>query len=267
MSILASSWQKLTWGNQHFERLEKALREALDPKAHPVTVESHIDAAQKLSVRVASVPTIPRDCSLIVGDVIHSYRASLDHAAWALVRKARQRLSARQEADVAFSMSWTRAAFDNKRAQRLPGITDEEFALISRYQPYRRTKEGARMRLLQRLSNTDKHRELIVAVMQAWPDSRLRVRAVGYSVPISSVRYMYSRPVQLRVGMLVLEAQLRPLLGVQREVHMEGHISAYPALRQRDTHLTGPPPLSVYDALGSISETINAFLTQLVRIL
>lgn len=80
---------KIARAGQHFVELERQIGTFLDPKnnAYPVTTQVESDGS-KHTFRLAHPKRAPvEDWGLLVGDIVHNLRASLDHIAWQLALK------------------------------------------------------------------------------------------------------------------------------------------------------------------------------------
>jgi hypothetical protein len=167
---LATAWAKFNWASKHMDAVDAALTRTLDPNKHPVTMNTKIEGDPPLgataTLYVTSLPRIRADCGLTLGDVIHNFRSSLDHLAWALVKiGSNPRPKAPEQ--VYFPMARSYKRWTERIDLWLPGVPSEYRAVIRRYQPYRRGNHSKAVRWLQRLSNTDKHRVLLPTVINA----------------------------------------------------------------------------------------------------
>jgi hypothetical protein len=119
------------------------------------------------TVRFGSdAPNLSEDFPMILGDAVHNYRGALDHLTWELVRRFSTRLSPSDARKVQFPMHNNAKDFDNWKERRTPGVPDKPHrALLKRYQPYRSGDGPKAVRWLRRLSDHDKHRDLIPTVV------------------------------------------------------------------------------------------------------
>jgi hypothetical protein len=129
---------------------------ATDPRLH----------WKSYTLYISHVPIIPRFAGILLGEAIQSFRCSLDYLTWSLVqRHTRSRISERKKKDIQFPMYRSRNGFYNDIKRRLPNVPPAECTFFERYQPYRRSPAGRSIRYLQALSNTDKHRIIVPAVL------------------------------------------------------------------------------------------------------
>jgi len=92
--------------------------------------------------------------SVVVGEIVHNLRASLDYLVYALARAD----SGRTQHGTQFPIADTAQLFTARRNTFLKGVSEENVAVIRKYQPY----SGCDWtRTLRELSNTDKHRDLV----------------------------------------------------------------------------------------------------------
>lgn len=166
-----SAWLK--WGRAvaHAQALDADIeRAAAETKTQPVgTIRIEYQPERHgFSVFVETTQDIPILWSVMLGDVVFDFRASLDHLAWALVQRGSRagQLTPFQESGVYFpiatSASHLRAMLSSGRP-KLPGVRRADLAIVRRHQPYLRGKTRApwhALAILDRLSNIDKHRQI-----------------------------------------------------------------------------------------------------------
>jgi hypothetical protein len=134
-----------------------------DPKRHCIVITTGPD----------EVPAVfPVQMGLLLGDIVHNYRSSLDHLAWALYKRGRTpNLSKTKEKSVAFPIANERTGFNGSLESKLPGVRRTDAAIVRRYQPYKtakRYRDRHLFRVLAKLSNDDKHR--VIQPIQAVPE-------------------------------------------------------------------------------------------------
>lgn len=120
--------------------------------------------AQRLKIKIPVPPNIP----LIIGDCVHSLRCSLDYLVWQLVIAEGNRPKDCNQ----FPICTTRESFKNAtvKRHRLDGVSPKAAAEIERVQPYNTTQGIESLNtlcVLQKLSNTDKHRRIPLTVASA----------------------------------------------------------------------------------------------------
>lgn len=102
--------------------------------------------------------------AVIIGDVIHNTRSALDHIVAALTEPPELR---ERSSFPIYTEDITQPGFKEQRkafAAATEGLPDDACAFVKRVQPYNRGKDAIRdpLALLNRFSNADKHRELLV---------------------------------------------------------------------------------------------------------
>ncbi len=98
--------------------------------------------------------TCPQHAQVIMGEIVHSLRSTLDNLIWSLAF----RNCGHEVQHTQFVIADTPESFDHQRARRLSGLTTDQITGVERIQPY---NGGTWLSLLAELSNVDKHRHLI----------------------------------------------------------------------------------------------------------
>jgi len=113
----------------------------------------------RLVLREYSEPPPTDRWALLVGDCVHNLRSSLDNLAYALALVKRDPPS--DPHGIGFPIFDDEAAFQMRAVRTLKQLPDDAAALLTSVQPFHHGKETAKrvaLRLLQYLSNNDKHR-------------------------------------------------------------------------------------------------------------
>ncbi|MEW6082992.1 MAG: hypothetical protein AB1607_00195 [Chloroflexota bacterium] len=175
---------------------------------------------------VAYVPVIAIEDCILLGEVIQSFRSSLDYLAWALVAKYCKRvLTEREKRGVQFPMSPNRSHFRRNVGKMLVDVPSRQWAFFEQYQPYKRSLNGKAVRFLQALSNTDKHR-IIVPAMLAPEYSKGNISYGGGDIVKTTFHLKESRSV--RAGAKIVTILLAGDVPKQY-VHMDTNLSVIPA--------------------------------------
>lgn len=163
--LFRSAWLKWAWASAHAKILKSEIRKSAIEfeRQGGVTGVSRYDSKRHCVLVIArTVPDLPVRACLILGDVIHAYRSSLDQLAWALVKRGRTpTLTERAEKLVYFPLQNTPTGFRDCLKTMLPGIKRADIAKVRRFQPYEAGKLNLSrhpLRILAKLSNHDKHR-------------------------------------------------------------------------------------------------------------
>ncbi len=259
----ADSWDKLDWGNQHLKKLKSLLKRAFDPDDHPIAIYPHVARRPGVSLfvtvfSVEAFPQPPPETGLMVGDIIHNFRSALDHMTWELVQLCGQMPkgeSARRQ--IQFPLSPSFSAFKGRFSDRMPGVSKELQTLVQRYQPYRRGDQPRAMRVLQRFSDTDKHRVVVPAVTTP-AEVDLTITGTDCSIVERDLLFKGWRALKHGTPLLLVSAlDDRGLVG-QGKVNVQGHFEAYP------TFSRGVP---IDKSLTYIAATIAKILSQIEDIL
>jgi hypothetical protein len=225
---MASAWAKYHWASKHMDSVNAAIGRSIDPNLHTVALKVDLESQPTRAiamVRIENLPTIRTDLGLALGDVIQNFRAALDHLAWGLVKIGTKPRPSYPEG-VYFPIAKSRVRFDRKIDEWLPGVPDEHRAITRRYQPYRRGDGPKAIRWLVRLSNTDKHRVLIPAVMN---QSRLNLD-IASNWSVLSLEWLVEQPRALHIGTPVLRIDLRRTGAADCQVQVDGQGTLYPSL-------------------------------------
>jgi hypothetical protein len=190
-----------------------------------------------LRVGPGGVPRIlPIHWGLLLGDIVHNYRSSLDHLAWALYKRGRTpSLSKWQEQGVYFPIATTRDQFNSwlvGKRPKLPGVRRTDIAIVRRYQPYKRGPTVRRrhvLKVLDDLAIADKHRT--IQPVQAIPE-RAMYRLLGYTDCIPTGISPRSRRVVLRPSAELGRICVRKT-GPNPEIDVEPHFTVDPAINER----------------------------------
>jgi hypothetical protein len=162
------SWdRKLARAEEHM----KALAEAIEGfvKTEPYEITRHLEAEDADHVYRFSKFTDPPECiGILIGDVVHNLRSSLDHIAFALAKQgsvaAGITMSRNQETGIQFPISDSPEQFNKQIGSgRLLYVEPEAKTIIERLQPYWLRRGDPRkswISVLHRLDITDKHRTI-----------------------------------------------------------------------------------------------------------
>jgi hypothetical protein len=252
---MASAWAKYNWASKHMEAVAKAIQESVDPNTHPISVDVKLEPTHGsvAVVRVTQLPRLRTDYGLKLGDTIQNFRAALDHLAWCLVKLGDDPRPSNPQG-VYFPMAGSGKNFRRRIDGWLPGVSQEHRAIIRRYQPYRSGDQAKAIRRLRNLSNLDKHRILIPAVVSLG-QANLSVMA---NWPMQGMDQLVKGRRALDVGTPLLRVTLLPVLGTQCQVQVQGNLACFPSIGY------GMP---VGDALLLIRSTVKDILDTFDRLL
>lgn len=157
---------KLERARYHIDDLEAQLTTWAHSGHHSVLNEPDPDSGSDcFRIRVVSDPVPTDPFSVIIGDVLHNLRSTLDHLAYALAVKHTSPLPD----DIAKGSEFPIFASDNVNAivRRIRGMDPSAQAVIKSLQPFHRGKDFALdpLWMLYELSNIDKRRLLLVGTV------------------------------------------------------------------------------------------------------
>lgn len=170
---LEGAWKKLRWAKVNLDTLQRETSDFFGDPSDPDSLRGYLD--------IKMPDEIPQDrldppwyWPLLIGDIVQSYRASLDYLAWELARLNLRRLGKdRQPArPTAFPIT-TGPEFWSFDSPKLADIGSDERQLIHDFQPHNDeipTDPPALkppLESLRELSNQDKHKELALLLGQA----------------------------------------------------------------------------------------------------
>ncbi|MFT3894104.1 MAG: hypothetical protein QM730_20935 [Anaerolineales bacterium] len=176
MSILDDAFHKLERGKEQLVDFITIIRRNFDEKSFSYVIKAYPYSKPANSkdplpwhlydVHFETVPVFSKRDGILMGEIIQSFRSSLDYLAWALYSKSGVRVKSSQERQIAFPMLSNSTNLTREFDKRLPNVPASERTFIERYQPYQSTNSAMFIGWLNTLSNTDKHRVIIpVAVM------------------------------------------------------------------------------------------------------
>jgi hypothetical protein len=172
---------------------------------------------------------------LLLGDLVHDYRSSLDHLAWALYKRGRTPdLSDGKERKVVFPIADDRIKFNESLKSKLPGVRRADIAIIRRYQPYKSGKRNLHLhvfRVLDGLSTADKHR--VIQPVQAAPE-RAAYRLIRQTDCVVTRLSPRARRVTLKPGTELARFYVRKT-GPNPEIEVEPRFAVDPAINERLT--------------------------------
>ena len=173
-------WAKIERANEHITYLTDELQRFLDENIsrYRLVMECHDKRDDRLYIIKAfddGIPPVPLRLCVIVGEVLHHLRTSLDHLVWALVLRHHTNPSFK----IAFPVYDTREKYEAAlKAGIVKGVSGKTLPLIERVQPYRDPEpRKSPLFILHDLNITDKHKLLVVAVFSVRPPNAINVDA------------------------------------------------------------------------------------------
>jgi hypothetical protein len=143
---------KLNWAYKRIEQLNGVIDEFVDSDPYGVTVEFNANTRQ-IKYRATKNAVIPDDVPLLVGDIVHNLRASLDYLVTALVRRNGGKITTSTGFPIANSRAEYKPAFYKRKIR---GMRKEAKQIIHDLKPYKGGNDS--LWRLHRLDIIDKHR-------------------------------------------------------------------------------------------------------------
>lgn len=170
---LADAWAKFNWAKKHSQEVKAKIIAWTKPQGHGQTFDveceeyasEYAPRRRVLIYRIGQTRLgIPQDLSLIIGDAIFNFRASLEYLAWQLVRHGTMP-NPKVPENVGWPIYDMEAGFLKNIDRKLPGLLKKHRALVEATQPCR-GKPGKvhPLAVLNSLSRYDKHRKILVVV-------------------------------------------------------------------------------------------------------
>jgi hypothetical protein len=163
---LAEVEERLAWADKHLNSLyAECVQFLAKPWPYEITSERKTDGTtvkDVFSLHILEDP--PPQISLVLSDVLHSLRATLDNIAFALAESHAFHLTSNMRRDSSFPIAETIEGFDPKKVR---AVKPEVFTIIEQAQPYHRSNPALHpLAVLRRLSNLDKHQALHLTYLQ-----------------------------------------------------------------------------------------------------
>jgi hypothetical protein len=170
---LDGCWAKIERANENIKNLEAEIAAFVSPGNQSVIC--HVDHEAKDCHFTAFGQPIPLRFSVLIGEIVHHLRSSLDHLAWALV------LSRHETPDfkTQFPICLTPEKFEvARKGGIMKGISGSAQTIIERVQPYhntnwRSTAHDSPLMIIHDFDNTDKHKLLAVVVSATYSPEKI----------------------------------------------------------------------------------------------
>jgi hypothetical protein len=162
--------KKLEWAQTHLDAFNKAAKAWFEGGRYGFRRNYNVDTGEQVTT-LCGPTELPPDWSLMIGDVIHNMRSSLDTIAYSLVRAS---IYGPLEGDIERKIQFplfkdrgkTGDRFNVFWAKYMPAVPPQAHAIIEQLQPYHGAgpTELHMLGALDDLSNVDKHRHLLLTV-------------------------------------------------------------------------------------------------------
>lgn len=165
--------ERLAWAQRHLQRLDREFRRFLSAERSPYVLHTHVDRESGDYITRIRVQTpLPRDFSLIVGDIVHNVRSALDGLVFQLAIKESGVERAAKTRNLGFPIADTFQGFHGTRKnpnaaqkRRIALLSDVAQRRIELLQPYQTRwywGDPHPLAFIRELSNEDKHRRIVV---------------------------------------------------------------------------------------------------------
>jgi hypothetical protein len=144
---------RLAWAESHLQLFRGEWQKVIDTHAYTFIHEVHADGLNH-RYRAVAVPDLDPKWTLLLGDCIHNLRGALDQLVYELVRIHGGKPALRTQFPVYTEPGGVRVQ---------GGIPDEALRLIESVQPYTKSFDGSRIRLIHHLDLVDRQRQLPLA--------------------------------------------------------------------------------------------------------
>ncbi len=163
---LAGIHAKLRRTEKHIQTIAGEADKLCEDVLAGIVREVHEDVDEQVWVYRGEMPNVPVDWSVIIGEILHNLRSSLDHLVWQLVLDNGHPPGRFNEFPITTDCDGWRKA---KKRGSLKGVSQKHEELIARLQPYTGGMglpfNVAILEAIRKLSNIEKHRHLVVAVV------------------------------------------------------------------------------------------------------
>jgi hypothetical protein len=164
---LDGCWAKIERANENIKSLETEITAFVHPNNYIIV--RNIDHQAMICTFTALGQPIPLRFSVLVSEIVHHLRSSLDHLIWALVVARHQAPNFKVQFPICLAAEKFRSAV---KGGIIKGVSGSAQAIIERVQPYQNTNwrdiaSDDPLAILHDFNNTDKHKLLAVVVSAA----------------------------------------------------------------------------------------------------
>lgn len=156
---LAGIWSKIERANETINNLNSEINALINGDDYKIVSKLNDDATE--CIVSAFGPDPPLRLSVLVGEIVHQFRSSLDHLIWALVIENKNNPTHFHQYPICDTPEKFEYAIEKGN---LEGISGSAKKIVESRQPYKKTKniEKNFLYTLRELNNIDKHRLLII---------------------------------------------------------------------------------------------------------
>jgi hypothetical protein len=203
---------------------------------------------------VTDIQPTPERWSVVIGEIAHDLRSSLDYLAWGAARRPWRRTQ--------FPIFLSRSSWDAKVAPMVKTASEPFLTVMEEAQPYRNldTQRDPRLHwlaILSHISNRDKHR-LLHTTLLALQGAAPRFTAVRDVTSISGLAIQFG-PLEEGTELVRIEIGID---GPNPEMAMDGEFTHDVAFR--DTSARGKATIHG-EGVGTVLEGIGRYVNKIVR--
>lgn len=244
-------------------KVKRARATLTDLKA---SIERHCaDEARRLEIAIRKQDLLAMDrdepetlyeYSVVVGEVAHNLRSSLDHLVWQLVIANGGSSGHRN----AFPIIFREGDYRRQSESKLRGLTDGQRQTIEEFQPFRDNKAGPHLWMLNVICNIDKHRHLNVVSTHSVVSAHVEGEVPAGLLPPSLTRGLAVVAMLEGSG---YEDLAKPDVGVDvcfRDEELEGASPGYGSSIETEGMIARPPVIPV---LQSCMAAVDAVIEKL----
>lgn len=169
--LFAGPIAKLERAGDHLIQLAESAKAFRERETYRIDMESNAKDKQTRRVNMTwtyrELEPIPAQWPLIVSDLLHNLRGSLDYAVWALSLRNVGAANVRHPNAVMFPIFAHEDHFDSGTVRSLAYVTDDDRAVIKSLQPFKAEPsepDPHPLIVLHHLNRLDKHRELNIVM-------------------------------------------------------------------------------------------------------
>lgn len=180
--------EKLAWAGKHLDALDKAVADFAHADNKPFRVVRNFNIqTREHEAKTVDVKPQPPEWSPMVGDIVHGLRSSLDSLVYWLAVKDAGQHAADCSTNLQFPIAdrpfaWHDRKTNRGQRDRVALLSLAAQAEIERLQPFNRPDKNVPsfLTILRNLSNTDKHRRLVLVITKA---TEVDISLTGTGIP------------------------------------------------------------------------------------
>jgi len=194
---LDDAYLRVERASEHLKELKTLHGEVCVAQAHAMTIKyqpnvvsqtlDQVPLAKLIDVQTGTTP-IPPKCRLLIGDIANDLRSALDYT----VRQLAEHDSGKKITGTQFPIVGSPKAFKKRRKTYLRGVNTAHVAAIEKLQPY---KGCQWTEPLARMSNLDKHNELVTVTHDCLVTTEVSTESPADSEIVQASVKVYLQPI------------------------------------------------------------------------